>query len=64
MRTLLLLIFGFCLPSFAQDTSAPSLPNKAVVESSQKKAKAKEDIVETTTLCDPNEETRMPETFN
>ncbi|MBY0501278.1 MAG: hypothetical protein K2P93_04680 [Alphaproteobacteria bacterium] len=67
MRTLLLLIIGFCLPAFAQDTSTPSIEKKATVESSQKKTKAdsgKEDIVESTTLCDPREETRMPETFN
>jgi hypothetical protein len=63
MRTLLLLIVGFCLPEFAQATTDPSIQKKAMIESTQPTPQ-KEDIVESTTLCDPREETRMPETFN
>jgi len=56
MRILSIIFLALSLPAMAQGTtSAPQ--QKGTVPP------PKDEVVESTTLCDPHEETQMPETF-
>jgi hypothetical protein len=57
MRYILLIFLSLSLPAMAQDATLSS-PEKAKLSSE------KEDLAKPTIVCDPYEETRMPETFN
>jgi len=57
MQYLLLIFLGLSLPAMAQEATTPS-------QEKPKLSSEKKETGESTTPCNPYEETRMPETFN
>lgn len=63
MQHVFLILLGFSLPVMAQGKVPQNAIPPNVVQQKEKTPSQKEEVVESTTLCDPHEAAKMPETF-